>query len=395
MSRFVWCLLCILILSGCAASGQMKGKGYAGFLKKSSTTSSLAYASLERDFNSGRIMKARSKAMSIAQDNRDYARAQKLLKEKIEPARRRLFVHYLRKAKQAEANKLWSDAMEAYKEAKEVTIKPAVMENKRLKMEYKLRQLRLNVLLEQRRKEDIALLANPEAYIPPRGTSPEDKVFYRKQGHYEDDLDDRAARAYREARRYLRRGIPEIAYIEIESYLRFQPDSDRGKELLKEITKAIPGALTIPRIRKTVQKAAVKNKAVMTQPPVKQDQKKKVITPGVVTAEQVQALLQRGELLMAKQYAQAYRREGGKGAAQLLAKVQRKIKREAADLFAKGGVAFRNEHLGRAIQYWSDAIALMPEEQEYIEALRRARQLEERLFLLRQAGNEKPVANEE
>jgi tetratricopeptide (TPR) repeat protein len=373
----------------------MKGKGYAGFLKKSSTASTLAYASLERDFESGRIMKARSKAMAMKQSDKDYARAQKLLKEKIEPARRRLFVHYLRKAKKAEANKLWSEAMVAYKQAKDVTIKPVVMEKKRLKMEYKLRQLRLNILLRQRRIEDKALLANPEAYKPPRGTSPEDKVFYRKQGHYEDDLDDRAARAYREARRYLRRGIPEIAYIEIESYLRFQPDSDRGKRLLKEIRGAIPKALTISRSRNIVQKTAVKKKAVKTRTPVKQDQAKRVIVPDLISAGQVQALLQRGELLSAKQYAQAYRREGGKDAAQLLARVQRKIKQEASDLFAKGGVAFRQEHLGRAIQYWSDAIALMPEEPEYVEALRRARQLEERLLLLRQAGNGKPVAIEE
>ena len=395
MRRYVWYLLCILILSGCAASEQTKGKAYAGFLKKSSTASGLAYASLKRDFESGRIMKARSKVLAMEQLDRDYARAHKLLKEKIEPARRRLFVHYLRKAKRAEAKKLWSEAMVAYTQAKDVTIKPAVMENKRLKMEYKLRQLRLNILLRQRRKVDSALLANPDAYKPPQGTSPEDKVFYRKRGQYEDDLDDKAARAYREARRFLRRGIPEIAYIEIESYLRFQPDSDRGKKLLKEIREVVPRALTIPRIRKSVQKVAVKKKAVKARLPVTRVQAKPVVVPDLVSAEQVQALLQRGELLSAKQYAQAYRREGGKGAAKLLAKIQRKIKREASDLFSRGGVAFRQEHLGRAIQYWSDAIALMPEEPEYIEALRRARQLEERLFLLRQAGNGKPVAIEE
>jgi tetratricopeptide (TPR) repeat protein len=383
------------MLSGCAASEQTKDKIYAGFLKKSSTAPGLIYASLKHDLESGRIMKARSKVLAMKQSDKDYARAHKLLKEKIEPARRRLFVHYLRKAKRAEANKLWSDAMVAYKQAKDVTIKPAVMENKRLKMEYKLRQLRFNILLKQRRREDKVLLANPEAYKPPRGTSPEDKVFYRKRGHYEDDLDDRAARAYREARLFLRRGIPEIAYIDIESYLRFQPDSDRGKKLIKEIREAIPRALTIPRARKIVQKAAVKNKLVKTRSPVKQDQAKRVAVSGLISAEQIQALLQRGELLSAKQYAQAYRREGGKDAAQLLAKIQRKIKREASDLFAKGGVAFRQEHLGRAIQYWSDAIALMPEEPEYVEALRRARQLEERLTLLRQAGDEKPVVIEE
>lgn len=395
MSRYVCYVLCILILAGCATAEQMKGKVHAGFLKKSSAVSGLMYASLEHDYKRGRIMKARSKVLAMDKSNKDYARAHKLLKEKIEPARRRLFVHYLRKAKRAEANKLWSEAMAAYKQAKDVTIKPEVMENKRLKMEYKLRQLRLNALLSQRRKEDYILLVNPDAYKPPKGISLKDGVFYRKREQFEDDLDDRAARAYREARRYLRRGIPEIAYVDIESYLRLQPDSGRGKKLLKEIKEAMPKQLSIPSVRKIAKKAARKRKAVKKQSPVNQEPVQRVIVPDFISAEQIRALMQRGELLSAKQYAQIYRREGGKDAAQLLAKIQKEIKKEASDLFARGGVAFRKEYLNRAIQYWSDAVALRPEEPEYVEALRRAHQLEERLTLLRQASDAKPVAIEE
>jgi tetratricopeptide (TPR) repeat protein len=268
------------------------------------------------------------------------------------------------------------------------------MENKRLKMEYKLRQLRLNALLSQRRKEDYVLLVNPNAYKPPKGISLKDGVFYRKREQFEDDLDDRAARAYREARRYLRRGIPEIAYVDIESYLRLQPDSGRGKNLLKEIKEAMPKQLSIPSVQKIAKKAARHRKAVKKQSPVNQEPVQRVIVPDFISAEQIRALMQRGELLSAKQYAQIYRREGGKGAAQVLAKIQKEIKKEASDLFARGGVAFRQEHLNRAIQYWSDAVALRPEEPEYVEALRRAHQLEERLTLLRQAGDEKPVAIE-
>ena len=393
MSRCIWYMLCILILAGCATADRTKGKAHAGFLKKSSAVSGLIYATIKHDFESGRIMKARSKVLAMGKSDKDYARAHKLLKEKIEPARRRLFVHYLRKAKRAEANKLWSEAMSAYKQAKETTIKPEVMENKRLKMEYKLRQLRLNVLLSQRRKEDSGLLANPNAYKPPKGTNLKDEVFRRKRVQHEEVLDDRAARAYREAKRSLRRGLPEVAYVDIESYLRLQPGSGRGRALLKEIREATPRQLSLPT-QKITKKAGKNRKAAKKQSPANQEAVKRVIVPDFISAEQIRALMQRGELLSARQYAQIYRREGGKDAAQVLAKIQKEIKKEASDLFARGGVAFRQEHLNRAIQYWSDAVALMPEEPEYVEALRRAHQLKERLILLRQASDEKPVVIE-
>jgi tetratricopeptide (TPR) repeat protein len=400
MSRCVGYILCILLLAGCATTGQWKGKAETEFLKKSSAVLSFmsSYASVENDFEHGRIMKARSRVLAMEKSHQDYAKAHKLLREKIEPARRRLFVYYLRKAKRAEEKKLWSEAMSAYKQAKDITIKPEIMENKRLEMEYNLRQLRLNVLLRLRRTEDYTLLANPNIYEPPQGASPEDKVFYRKQKQYEDDLDGRAARAYREAKRYFLKKMPEIAYVDIESYLRLQPDSDRGKKLLKEIRDAMPrqlsippvdGTSTTPPVQKIGKKKAVK-KAVAKKKPVK-----RVIVPGLISIEQIQHIMQRGDLLRAKKYAHAYRREGGEGAAKLLAEIQMKIEVRASDLFAKGGSAFRQEHLDLAIQHWGKAVALMPEEAEYVEALRRALQLKERLALLRQASDEEPAAIKE
>jgi tetratricopeptide (TPR) repeat protein len=425
MSR-AWWILYILMLAGCASTGQMKGEVHAEFLKKGSAALGLmnSYVAAKYDFEHGRIMKARSRVLAMKKSNKDYAKAHKLLKEKIEPARRRLFVHYLHKAKRAEENKLWSEAMLAYKQAKDITIKPEAMEKKQLEMENKLRQLRFNVLLGQRRKEDYILLINPNIYEPPKGVSLKDEVFHRKREQYEDDLDDRAARAYREAKRYLRKGMPEIAYIDIESYLRLQPDSDRGKKLLEDILEAIPKGLSIPPtdrastvshvqtvakkaagekedkktkalIKKGLKKKPVKKTATKKQTSVNQKQVKRLIVPGFVSAEQIQALIQRGDLLRAKKFVQVYRREGGKNAAQLLEKVQTEIEKKASGLFAKGGVAFRQERLGRAIKYWSEAVALMPEEAEYVEALRRAHQLEERLALLRQASDEEPVAVEE
>lgn len=400
MSRCVGYILCILLLAGCATNGQGESKAYSELMKKSSAVLGFmsSYASVENDFEHGRIMKARSRVLVMEKSHQDYAKAHKLLREKIEPARRRLFVYYLRKAKRAEEKKLWSEAMSAYKQAKDITIKPEIMENKRLEMEYNLRQLRLNVLLRLRRTEDYTLLANPNIYEPPQGASPEDKVFYRKQKQYEDDLDGRAARAYREAKRYFRKNMPEIAYVDIESYLRLQPDSDRGKKLLKEIRDAMPRQLTIPPVdgtsttppvQKIGKKKAVK-KAVAKKKPVK-----RVIVPGLISAEQIQHIMQRGDLLRAKKYAHAYRREGGASAIKLLAEIQMKIEERASDLFAKGGSAFRQEHLDRAIQHWGEAVSLMPEEAEYVEALRRAHQLKERLALLRQASDEEPMAIKE
>jgi len=411
MSRGIVYILCFLLLAGCVASGQGKNKGHVEFLKNSSAALGFttSYTAVKNDFEHGRIMKARSKVLSMEKSNEDYGRARKLLREKIEPARIRLFEHFLDKAKGAEKNKLWSEAMLAYNQAKDVTVQPEVMENKRLEMEYNLRQLRFNTLLNIRRKQDYTLLINPNIYEPPQGASPKDEIFHSKQEQYEDDLDDRAARAYREAKTYFRKGMPEIAYVDIESYLRLQPDSDRGKKLLKEIKDAMPKQLSIPlddggssmpTVQESREKAGAKQKAVKKvvikkRSPKNEKSVNRVIVPGFVSAEQIQALIQFGDLLRAKKYAQAYRREGGEGGSKLLAKIQLKIEEKAAELFAKGGAAFRKEQLDRAIQYWGEAVTLKPEEEEYVEALRRAHQLKERLTLLRQAGDEKSAVIKE
>ncbi len=410
MNRCIGYILCLLLLAGCATTWQGKGKAHVEFLKKSSAALGFtsSYSMVKNDFEHGRIMKARSRVLSMEKSNQDYAIAHKLLREKIEPARRRLFEHFLDQAKRAEKKKLWSDALSAYKQAKDFTIKPEIIEKRRLQMDYNLRQLRLNILLKLRRQEDYVLLMNQNRYESPQGANPKDEVFYRKRKQYENDLDDRAARTYREAKRYFRKKMPEIAYVDIESYLRLQPDSDRGKILLKEIRDAMPKQLSIPPVnatgtapprqktrKKTFRQKKIMKKTVSRKPSANQKSAKRVIMPDVVSTEQIQRIMKHGDLLKAKNYAQVYRREGGKGASRLLATVQMEIEKRAADLFARGGAAFRQERLDRAIHLWAEAVSLMPEEKEYVEALRRARQLKERLTLLRQAGDEKPAVVKE
>ena len=342
------------------------------------------YAVIEHDFKRGRIMRARTRVLKMDPLHHDYARAQKLLKEKIEPARRRIFVHYLRQAKSYEKKKRWSDAMLAYEQARSITIKPDAMEAKRWQMEQKMRQLRMDKLLRQRRKEDRVLLSYASAYEPAYGISSRDPVYLRQQENYNDALDDRASRAYRESRRYLRKKQYGPAYIEAESHLRLQPDSIRGRKQLEIIQRGMPDWLKIARASADAVSAG------------QSEVSKRILAPKKeVTLKQVQAAMKKNELVSAKHLAQIYRRHGGKGANKLLARIQRKLDAGSAALFTKGSTAFRKEQLDLAIRHWRGAVALTPEKSEYVEALNRARQLKERLSLLRDQKDNDPIPEEE
>ncbi len=357
-----------LLLSGCG-----------GFLTKeggSTTRFSFlnTYEAALSDYNQGRIMTSRARIMAMDKTREDYPQALKLLKQKVEPARLRLFKHYSAKARAAEQAGRWSQAMEFYQQAADHSIRPKAMKQKRDRMEIKIRQKRMDRLLTQRRAEDSALLAWPEAYEPPKGVSPKDSAFERARKHAQDMIEDRASLAYREARHYMDEEQPEIAYIEAESYLRLEPDSDRGKELMKDVKNAIPKGIHIAPVRTARSKAGKLSR--------------RSALPKSVTLKQVKALINKGEWIKAKKFALVYRREGGKDAAALLKQIQSSIEKEAASLFTKGSLEFRRERLNEAVQYWEQAVALMPENLEYVNALRRARQLQERLKILRsEAGS--------
>ena len=367
MTRLSW-LLVALLLSGCG-----------GFLTKeggSTTRFSFlnTYEAALSDYNQGRIMTSRARIMAMDKTREDYPQALKLLKQKVEPARLRLVKHYNTKAKTAERAGRWSQAVEFYQQAADHSTRPEALKQKRDSMELKMRQERMDRLLIQRRVEDSALLAWPEAYEPPKGVSPKDSAFERAREHAQDMIEDRASLAYREARHYMGREQPEIAYVGAESYLRLEPDSDRGKQLMEEIKNAMPKGIHIAPVR------AVKSKAGKLS--------KRSALPKSVTLKQVKALIDKGEWIKAKKFALVYRREGGKDAERLLKQIQSSMEKEAASLFTRGSLEFRREHLNEAVQYWEQAVALTPENVEYVDALRRARQLQERLQILRsEAGS--------
>ena len=193
MYRYSLYILCLLALLGCQANKPGKGR-VDTILNKGGVALGLtsSYEGVKRDFENGRIMQAREKAMAMDKAHKDYAKVRKLLQKKIEPSRQRLYTHYLNLATRAEGQGQWYKASQAYEQAREVSLKPADMERKQLQMEFKVRQLRLEALLKQRRAEDEFLLRQLHAYESPAGISPTDDVFLRKREDFEDELDRRA-----------------------------------------------------------------------------------------------------------------------------------------------------------------------------------------------------------
>jgi ABC-type nitrate/sulfonate/bicarbonate transport system substrate-binding protein len=201
------------------------------------------------------------------------------------------------------------------------------------------------------------------AYRPPRGLDARDAAFVRELEKRQEWVEERAAEAYREASRFLLKGYPEVAFAEIESHLRLDPDSRKGRKLRKRIIATLPQGLRLPR------KAGFR--------------RRQQHVPTDISAMQIRQLMRQGKLLQARSYAVYYRRRGGKDADTLLKAVQVQISKAAAEAFGRGRKAFREERLADAVRYWRRAVALMPDESTYVESLRRAEQLRERLRILR------------
>jgi len=362
MQKLLWVFVAVFI-SGCAGlidPQQAKNNPAFSFLN--------SYESALSDYQKGRIMRARNRVLAMDKSREDYPQALKLLRTKIDPARLRLLRHYTRKARDAERARRWSDAMAFYAHAAELNTTPKALIAKRDEMELKMRQLRMDTLIAQRRIEDSQLLGWLNAYDAPRGVAPKDESFSREREHLQDFIEERGSLAYREARRYLSKDLPEIAYIEIESYLRLVPDSERGKRLMADVKEEMPKGIRISSVKSGSRKSL----------------SKRVALPETVKREQVLALIRKGDWVKAKRFALVYRREGGKDAKRLLKQIQTSTDKEAANYFARGRLAFRQEKLELAIRFWERAAELVPENGEYASALQRARQLQEQLKVLQE-----------
>ncbi|HKI62444.1 MAG TPA: tetratricopeptide repeat protein [Mariprofundaceae bacterium] len=365
MKRFASYAMMAMLMSGCATAGMDK-------LSLASFSIFNNFAAVQKDFDKGRIMEARARVLSMDKNSEDYEKARAFLARKIEPARVRLLNHYTARAKRAEANGEWYSAEQTYDQAATFSLNPSDLQKKRDAMEVNFRQARMNALLKERRIEDIELLSHQNAYEAPKGVPVQDEIFVRKREQFQEAIQTRAELAYSEAKRFLRKGYPAVAYMEIESHLRLDPQSESGKSLQDEIKAALPKGIVIPKF--DASKGSTSGERVV----------QRVVLPKSVSAEQIQALIKKGDLITARQYATVYRREGGKGAAKLLKQIQAAITVEAQAKYNRGSLFYRKENLDLAIKYWSEAVALEPENIEYSESLRRAQQLKEHLELLRQ-----------
>lgn len=356
--------LALVSLSGCAS---MDHKSISSFNLFNT------YEGALRDFQQGKILEARAKVLGIDEHDEDYVRARRLLSKKIEPARLRLLKHYKRQAGIAASKKQWVKAEHLYRQAALFSLGNASLEKKAAEMKLQIQQLRLNRLIVQRRKEDGAFMRWLSAYQVPSGLDPTDEPFQRTSKELQEELDARVRDAYVEARRYLRRGYPEVAYVEIESYLRFQPDSKMGKKLMKEIKGALPDGLRIPPLAsgQTVKKP-----------------REALTIPVRVRASDVEQLIRQGRWLEARRYALAYQKNGGKNAETYLRQIETYRLGAARKAFNKGKLAFQREKMDLAVKHWQRAVELDPDNTEYAENLQRARQLQERLLILRQEANE-------
>jgi len=350
-------LLLLLLVSGCSGFKVPSELSSLGFLH--------GYEAALHDFNSGHVMEARSRVLAMDKKDQDYARAQVLLRKRIEPARKRLLETYSKRAAQAEKDRRWVEAMRNYEQAATFSIKPAILQKKSRQMAMKMRQYRFKLLLRQRRNEDQALLAALEALENPRGLDAQDPLMAQEREQRLDLLEDRARQAYRDADNYLDDDLPEMAYIAIESYLRLVPDSERGQKLKARILKAMPAGITIPSNTHMVQA------------------KKRLAVHKHVTQKEIDALIRQKRYVDARMATLVYRRNGGKDGDKLLKSIEQLMDREAASYYAMGKKMFQQEKLDQAIRYWRKAVALRPDQTEYVDALRRAELLKERLGMLR------------
>jgi len=284
------------------------------------------YETALKDYEKGRIMTARARVLAMDKSREDYPKARKLLKRKIEPARLRLLRHYTAKAVAAEKGSAWSQAMTLYAQAAELNTTPAELNRKSGEMQLKMRQVRMDTLIAQRRKEDSSLLAWLNAYETPTGVAAKDDAFASAREHLQDVIEDRASLAYRDAKRLLSKKLPELAYIKAESYIRLAPDSERGRQLMADIKEAMPKGITVSRVNRSDSKSRLAQR---------------MRVPETVKREQVTGLMHKGDWVKAKQFALVYRREGGKDAERLLLQIQANTEREAAAHFTKGRIAFR------------------------------------------------------
>lgn len=365
--RLLLPILLALILPACA-SGGMKSSAMEVFVSAIS-----GYKLALHYYESGDIMLARTAAINTPSTRPDYQQARALLRKKIEPARLRLLRHYRLSAIRAERRGVLYIALEGYRKAAELSVNDHRMQKNAERIDLVLRQKRLDRLIKQRRLEDEQLLDTLERYTPPRGLNPKDKPFERELERAQDRVLAGGRNAWNAAKRELHEGNPEVAYVEAESYQRLRPGSRRGTMLMQEVREAMPKGLHIPSMPRSLshRTGTAAGRAQPTN----------------VTSEKIHTLMDGGKWIQARDYAIIYRRNGGDDADSLLQTIDKTLKKQAEAAFRRGQVAFQSEQLDKAVAAWSKAVELQPDNNDYVDSLRRAQELQESFRVLQSKGN--------
>lgn len=363
--RLLLPILLALILPACAGGG-LRTEAIKMFASVSGYKLALHY------YEDGDIMLARTAAINTPPSRPDYKDAHTLFKEKIEPARLRLLRHYKLAAIKAERQGVLYLALDNYRKAAEFSVGDTRMQRDAERIDLVIRQRRLDSLIKQRRLEDGQLLDALQRYSPPRGLDPKDKPFDRELERAQDRVLARGRNAWNAAKRELHEGNPEVAYVEAESYQRLRPGSRRGAMLMQEVREALPKGLHIPAMPISANARSGKTR--------------NMAQPVHVNSEQIHKLINQGEWIQARNYAIIYRRNGGDDADALLQVIDKTLKRQAELAFRKGQVAFQNEQLDKAVEAWSQAVELQPNNRDYADSLRRAQELQESFRVLQNKG---------
>lgn len=336
--------------------------GCTGLVKHRALSFLNTYEAALQDYMKGDIMRARARVLNMDKSRPDYKKAYELLVKKIEPARLRLLNHYVRSAEVAEKKRLWYVAKEHYQRALEFAVDDTRLRKKIEDIDRKMRRLRMDRLHALRQKEVLALRQWVSEFKAPKELGPQDEVFVHERERHEQWLDAMANQSLSEAKRYLRMGYPEAAWVEILVHLSLKPESRAGRLWADKIREAMP--------------AELKRSTMGTKLASKPTQR--------ISAEDVIRLLKAKQWREAGRLARLYKEQEGKDADKLYEQVRQQLEKAAHKAFQKGTVAFRKERLDEAVRYWEEAVALDPNNREYVASLRRARQLQEQLRILKE-----------
>ena len=356
--RLTTLFLLLFFFTGCAGKSGNDLRVSLGFTS--------AYKAAQTEFHQGLIMESRERLLGIKKDDEEYTDAQVFLKQKVEPARLKLLRYYARKGKAEEAKKEWAKAEESYRMAVELSQQPEALIRYEKAMNLKARQLRLDSLYVQRKKEDQAWSDWQNNYTPPQGLMGDDESFVLARQNLDESLEERLSLTKKTANFYEKNDMPELAWLYADSYLRLSPGDKKSQDLKNAMATAVPKGFVLPREAKKAEQVKI----------VKADEKE-------VTGKEVKALIKKGKWSEAKQKALVLRQQGNPDADKLLKQIDTETSELAEAAYQNGNLAFRSEKINGAVKFWQRAVDLKPDEQTYVDSLRRGKQIQERLDALK------------